>query len=383
MTGAEAALWISAALLLQAYVGHPLAMALAAILRRRPVRREDITPSVTVIVAAYNEQERIADKIENILALDYPKDKLEVIVVSDGSTDRTEEIAGSYEREGVKVLSLPERGGKTAAQNAAAAAAKGEILFFTDVSTPSPPDALKKLVRAFADESVGCVSGRVTYRRDETTATEMGMGLYGRYQQFIRRRQADAGTLIGGTGCILAVRKDLYVPLPPHYVSDLMEPVEVLLRGHRTVFEPEATALVDRPTGLRDEFRRRVRIVTQAFAVLGSLLRLLRRPGWAFMLMSGRILRWIAPLLLLIMLGASIALYGRQPYTLLLWLQVCFYGLALVGLALEASGKRVKLLYLPYFFCMLNAAALVGMIKALRGEKATTWKTASQRYEEG
>lgn len=371
--------WSSAGLLLYAHAAFPALIRLLAIRRRRVVVRGEALPTVSLIVCAANEEKHIREKIEDSLRLDYPPDRLEILVISDGSTDGTNAILAAMAGPRVRAHVLPERGGKARAQNVAAGLARHEVLFFTDATTMHPPGTLRALVRNLADPAVGCVSGRPVFRgagevvsraHDARFTLEMGT----------RSALSDIYSLLGAQDCVYVVPRTLYRPVNEDLDSGFVGPLLVLEAGHRTAYEPEALAYVDRPAPeLRTEFARRSRIVLRGLRGLLHLRRLLNpfRHGFlALALISSRLLRWLTPVFLLAMLGTNLLLLDRPLYRLTLALQATFYAAALGGLWRARAGRPAPaVLSLPFYFCLLAAAAGAGIVRLLRGETGQVWHT--------
>ncbi len=343
----------------------------------KPVKKADITPTVSIIIAAYNEEKHIRKKIENTLAMDYPKEKFEIIIASDGSTDRTNEIVKQYSDCGVKLVTLDKRSGKTEAQNRAIKIANGEILFFTDATTIHPPDALKKLVRSFFDPQVGCVTGQVTFCDLSRSLTGKGLKTRLNYEIYLRSKLSDIYSMLGATGCIYAIRRELCEPLHPDLVSDLVAPLKVLEKGFRTVYEPDALAIVDRITSAESESARRSRIVLQGLRGLFHMKHLSNPFRYGFFVSSmyiHRLVRWLAPTLLIAMLFSNMFLVNHKFYGAVFLLQVVFYAIASLGFLSEKKGYGIKLFSMPFYFCLTNVSALAGVIRYILGEKGQLWK---------
>lgn len=372
--------WTCLALLAWAHLLFPAALRLVAPLVRRPVARAEHLPGVTLVIAAANEEKHIRAKIDDCLRLDYPADRLEILVVSDASTDRTDDILASVGDRRVRTHRLPVRGGKAAAQNAAAALARHEVLFFTDATTLHPPDTLRVLLRSLADPSVGCVTGRPLFRRD-AGAVSRGQETRFAFEMGMRGALGEVYSLLGAQDCVYAVPRERYRPVRPDLDSGFVGPLLVLEEGHRTVYEPDALAYVDRPPpGLRSEFARRSRIVLRGLRGLIHLRRLLnplRHPFLATALVSTRLLRWLTPVFLVLLLAANLVLLDRGLYRVTLALQAFFYAAAAGGAVLAARGKSGgPLLALPFYFCLLAASAAAGLARLVRGETGQTWTTA-------
>jgi cellulose synthase/poly-beta-1,6-N-acetylglucosamine synthase-like glycosyltransferase len=360
------------------YAGYPALMFALSLMLRRPVRRDDITPRVSVIIAAYNEERDIEDKLKNTLALDYPRDRMEIIVASDCSRDRTDEIVRSFSAQGVILRRQPERLGKTVAQNRAAKAASGEILVFSDATTMYEPEAIRKIVRSFADPEVGCVAGQLIYADASSSAVGKGCRSYWGYEKFLRRCESDVGTLVGVSGCLYAVRRICHAQLSSDMIDDFAIAAEIHLRGLRVVYEPEAIAVEDTNRRARDEFRMRVRVVKQTMSALNRYRHTLnpfRHKTFAFQIIAHKAMRYAIPFLLIAALAAS-GLAGDSVD----WLRFAFLGqLALYGAAIVGFiGERLKVklgpLAIPYYFVLVNAASLVAFLKVLRGETYVTWE---------
>ena len=361
------------------YAGYPLVLWAVATFRGRPVRRARIEPTVSLIICAYNEGADIRRKLEETLALDYPADRLEVIVASDGSTDATNGIVREFAPR-VRLLAIPARGGKTAAQNAAVRIATGEILLFSDVTTVYPKNNIRAVVENFADPDVGCVSGDLIYLREAENPSGEGRALFWNYERQMRIWESRVHSLIGTTGCCCAMRRTLYVPLDPGTISDFVEPGLITQRGWRTVLEVGAPAYERAESrSLRDELHRRARVITRGLRgafCMPDLLNPLRHPWFALELWSHRVLRWLSPVLLLVLFAASIPLAGQGGiYRLALGTQLAVYGSGLVAYGLERLRVRLPGSFIPLYFCLIHLAPLLALAWLARGEKKVVWET--------
>ncbi len=377
---AAAVFWGALATVAYVYAGYPLVVFVLARLRGRGVRREaNYLPSVSFIIAAYNEEAAIAAKLDNTLALDYPRDRLEVIVVSDGSTDRTDEIVRTRYAGRATLLALGGRQGKTVGQNRAAAMARGEILVFSDATTMYRPDCLRKLVRNFADPDVGLVTGDVLYGREAGAAADRGRAAYWNYESVLRRQESAVHSVLGAAGCVYALRRRLYTPLPADLISDVVQCVKVVEQGYRAVVDDEA--LVYEPAesrGMREELERRARVIARSLRGTWYLRRFfhpLRHPWFCWQILSHRLLRWAVPLFLVTAFLANLALLDRPLYRLLLGAQIAFYATALAGYALERRRIRLRAVTIPLYFCLVNLAPLLALRALARGERKVTWET--------
>jgi cellulose synthase/poly-beta-1,6-N-acetylglucosamine synthase-like glycosyltransferase len=376
----EILFWVFAAAVAYVYAGYPLLLLLANRLgAHRPVALNDAQPAVTLLVSAFNEQEVIAEKIRNSLAIDYPREKLQIIVISDASEDRTDEIVRSFAGEGVELLRMPDRSGKTLGLNEAVARATGEIVVFSDANAMYARDSLRRLTRNFAAPEVGAVVGESTYSSPEVES-ERSEGLYWKYETAIKRLETRIGSVVGGDGAIYAVRRALYVPMRADALSDFVNPLQVVRGGHRCVYEPQAISVESAAESFRKEFRRKVRIVNRAWRALFTmpqLLNPLRHGFFAIELISHKLLRWLVPAMLVGVFLTSLALLGEGPvYVAAFALQLAFYALALVGFALRHRSKMPALVSVPFYFCLVNWAAALGIAEALRGKTYTVWTTA-------
>ena len=364
--------WGSLGALAWTHVGYPAAIGVLARLRPRPVRRGDVTPSVAVVVSAHDEEEVIARRVENLLELDYPPERLEVVVASDGSTDRTdaivEEIAAREPR--VRLLSCP-REGKVAAQHRSVRETSSEILAFTDANTGWRPDALRKLVRNLADPEVGYVCGQLRLESPDGVNLE---GLYWRYEVWVREQESACSSITAGNGAIYAVRREAYVEDDPKFGHDFGFPYLMEQAGLRAVYEPEAVAVEKPASEPEDEYGRKVRTIARSWGhvVTGRMFRP-TRPLYLAELVSHRVLRYSSGLLHVGLLLSNVALVGRAPFYRL------FLALQLGGLLLAAAGKaRLRLpgAGLAYYYFVVTRATVAGLVRYLRSGTPQTWEKA-------
>lgn len=375
---AEIAFWLAVGLIAFAYVGYSLAILVLSRFVHNPVKRSPIEPKVTYLITAYNEEKNIAAKLEQVMTLDYPGDKLEIIVASDGSTDRTDEIVKGFADRGVKLVHVEGRVGKTGTQNRAVRQASGEIVIFSDATTRYERSAIRNLVRNYADPSVGAVSGRYEYCNPTGAAIGLGSILFWKYENTIKTMQTNIKTITGCCGCIYSVRREAYTPLPADIISDLVEPLKVLEKGYRIVFEPEAIAYEETTEKSKEEFRMRVRVIMRGMRGLLYMKKLfnpLRHGFVAFQLFSHKVLRWLVPVFLAVALVSNLLLAGDWFYNTTLALQIVFYALALIGFVAEKRNILAKPLTIPLYFVTVNLAAVVAMYRIWQGHKAVTWET--------
>jgi cellulose synthase/poly-beta-1,6-N-acetylglucosamine synthase-like glycosyltransferase len=374
----EALFWVAGACLVYVYAGYPVLVWAAAALRARPRPRAGILPSVSVLVSAHDEEARIDARLQNLLALDYPRHRIEILVGSDGSTDGT--VARARRYPDVTVVDFPHRRGKPAVLNDLARIAHGEVLVLGDVRQRYEPDTVRALVAPLAAPDVGAVSGELMLaERDGGGAVGRGVGFYWRYEKFIRSQESRLDSTVGATGAVYAVRRELFEALPADAIlDDVLLPMRVVRRGYRVLFEPAARAYDSVATTSREEFTRKVRTIAGNFQLFASerwLLSPTRNRLWA-QTVSHKVLRLASPLFLLVAFAANIALVDVALYRWTLAAQVLFYAAALGG-SLLGDGRRVPLLTVPYVFCLLNYATAVAFSRFLRRQQHVTWERAS------
>jgi cellulose synthase/poly-beta-1,6-N-acetylglucosamine synthase-like glycosyltransferase len=368
----EALLWVSLAALVWTHAGYPLFAALVARIHPRRVHKHDVEPTVSIVVAAHDEEAVIVRRLENLLALDYPAAKLEILVASDGSTDHTDELVQTVAAGTKRVRLIPcPRAGKVAAQNRAVREATSEIVAFTDANARWEPDALRELMRNFADPDVAYVCGRLRLERSEGTNRE---GVYWRFELWVRQNESALGSITAGNGGIYAVRRSDYIENDPRIGHDLGLPYQLTQRGRRAVYEPEATAWEKPSRDLEDEYQRKVRMQSQCWQhVLSG--RMLRGGGPLYLLqiVSHRLLRYGSGLLHLVLLITSIALIGQGlVYVVILAAQVAWLLLAGAGrLKLPIPGAG-----LAYYYLLVTLATLAGLVRYLRVGVPVVWEKA-------
>jgi cellulose synthase/poly-beta-1,6-N-acetylglucosamine synthase-like glycosyltransferase len=370
--------WLGAALLFYTYAGYPLLLALVSRLRPRPVRQAEWTPLVSVIITAYNEERDLAAKLENTLALDYAVENLEIIVASDCSTDRTDEITKQYAARGVRLYRQAERLGKTSAQNMAVEQARGEIILFSDATTLYEREVLRVMLPNFADETVGCVAGRLVYVDPTDSSVGQGARSYWGYETFLKHHESRVCSLIGASGCLYAVRRSAYVPMYPEACSDFLIATKMVEQGLRAVYEPAAICTEETNKRADRELRMRVRIITQTFTDLWrhrAMMNPLRSGFYAVELFSHKVLRYFVPIFLLLVFISSLALARHSLLSALVALaQLCFYGAAGLSWLMESFGWRNRILALPQYFVLANLASLLAFYKFLSGERYARWE---------
>jgi glycosyltransferase involved in cell wall biosynthesis len=368
--------WLAAGMLAYTWIGYPaLLRAFAALARPRRTRRA-ARPGLSVIIAAYNEAACIRTKIDSTLAQAYPGGRLEVIVVSDGSTDVTDAIVASHPDARVRLIRQEPRAGKSPALNRGAVAARGDVLVFTDANALFAPDALARLAAPFSDPRVGLVSGQGLYGGLGGDARVVSGG-YVRYEAALKRGEGALGFLASADGAIYALRRTLYRDLAAAEVNDFLHPIQAALAGFESRFEPDAVTVEPPSQGGGQEFRRHTRIVAQGMLLLRRWLpALVAAHRWraVWMLLSHRMLRWLNTPALAAVLVTSVILAPRSSlYAAALAGQAAFYALALAGWLSERAGRGLGKLAIPYYFCLVSAAGVAGFARFVRGGAEAVW----------
>jgi cellulose synthase/poly-beta-1,6-N-acetylglucosamine synthase-like glycosyltransferase len=372
---------VSVVLLAYTYVGYPALAFACAWLGARPRHAGPIEPTVSVVIVGYNEVARIARRIDNLLSLDYPADRLEILLGSDGSSDGTAEVARAYEHAGVGVIAFEARRGKAAVLNDLVPKAAGEIVVLADVRQQFDAGALRALVAPFADPRIGAVSGELILTQNaDGTAVGEGIGFYWRYEKFIRRHEARLDSTVGATGAIYAIRRELFEPIAEDTIlDDVLIPARIARRGYRVLFEPGARAY-DRAAATADEeFTRKVRTIAGKF-------QLLAREAWLLSPFHNRLwmqtvshhgLRLLTPVFLATAAGSNLFLLGRPFYRWTLLGQVAFYAAALAGQRLRHGRRKIPFVAVPYVISLLAWATVVAFLKYVSGRQHVTWEKAS------
>ncbi len=360
------------------YIGYPIAVFILSRLFSRPIRKDDFTPSVSIIIAAYNEERDLPAKLDNMLLLDYPKEKLEIIVASDCSTDNTDEIVRKYSAHGIILNRQEARLGKTYAQQQAAKNSSGEILVFSDATTIYQTDAIRKIVRSFADPEVGCVAGQLIYVDNASTVVGKGCQSYWSYEKFLKKCESRLGSLIGVSGCLYAVRRICQVRLSNQMIDDFVIATEIHLQGLRTVYEPDAISMEDTNKRGHDELKMRIRVISQTLRALNKyqeVFSLSRHGMFAFQMISHKALRYLVPFLLVGALAVNWLLISESPIYYSFFLgQVAFYFSAFVGWVAERLKIKIGPLAIPYYFVLVNVASIGGIIRFINGGTQVVWE---------
>lgn len=374
--------WLSILLLFYTYVGFTVLLIIKATLFPKPYKSEETFPTVSMIIAAYNEADGIEAKIKNCLELDYPDERLEVIIASDGSEDATNDIVERYASDNIKLLALP-RTGKAGALNAAVAQATGEILVFSDANSMYGKDAIIALSRPFADETVGGVAGDQRYLKSQKDMDNAGERGYWDFDRYLKEMESRGGHVISATGAIYAIRRSLFGEVVEGVTDDFYTSTRVIIQGYRLVFAGDAAAYEYVTKSQKREFGRKTRVMTRGlYSVIENreLLNPFKHGFYALQLFTHKVLRRLMYIPFIIIFLSNIFLFSSGLFYQLTMLgQIAFYGMALVGWFLERRGVSLpKILSLPTFFCMVYWAALVASWNVIRGHRIRRWSTVRQ-----
>ena len=369
--------YFSVLVVLYVYVGYPVTVAFVGLVLRRNVCKGAFEPEVTIIISAYNEEDNITQTIENKLNQDYPREKLEIVVVSDGSTDKTDDIVRDFSAQGVRLIRQEPRAGKTAAVNKAVAEAKGEILVFSDANSLYSGNALHDIVCNFGDPAVGYVTGKMVYTNPNGETIGDGCTTYMRYENFLRAAETRAGSIVGVDGGIDAVRKNLYTPMSPDQLPDFVLPLSIVEQGYRVVYEPQALLKEPALQDSGDEYRMRVRVALRSFWALKDnrhMLSFKRFKLYAWQLWSHKVLRYLSFIFMIIAFFSNLMLLPLGNfYRLVFVLQVGSYLGGLLSPLIEKMGHKIRILYLFRYFVLLNVASAHAFIHFLQGRKLVVW----------
>ena len=359
------------------YVGYPVLALILSTINNRQVRKTRHWPTVSILIAAHNEENHIGTTIENKLALEYPRDKIEIIVISDGSTDETDNIVSRYEQQGIRLLRQEPRAGKTSALNMAVRSARGEIIVFSDANSLYRENAIQKLVQNFSDDGVGYVTGKMVYTKPDGSTVGDGCTAYMKYENFLRGVETRVGSIVGVDGGIDAVRKSLYRPMRQDQLPDFVLPLAVVKQGFRVVYEPGAVLHEATLVSQEDEYAMRVRVTLRALWALKDMKHMLnpcRYTTFAWQMWSHKVLRYLCIVFLAGLYFANAVLWLEGlGYRIFFLLQSCLYCLAFSSWNLEKKKYDLKKLFVLGYFVLINVAAFHALVKFLRGEKLAVW----------
>ena len=383
--------WLAIYIIFYTYLGYGLLLYILLLFKRIFVNKKAInffayTPSVTVVVAAFNEAYIIEDKINNTLRLAYPKDMIEYIFITDGSTDATADIVGKYPI--IKGMHQTVRNGKIAAVHRAMQVIRSEIVVFTDANTMVNEDALIKICRHYVDHSVGAVAGEKRVQIDCQSDATAGEGFYWKYESKLKQWDAELYSVVGAAGELFSIRTSLYQPVKPDTIlDDFMISMNIALKGYRIVYEPAAFATENASANTSEELKRKIRIAAggiQSTLRLWPLFLPFKNPILTFEFISHRVLRWVVtPYLMIIVFLMSIILVNqngvRSIYGLIFVGQLFIYIAALFGLILEKKKLHTKLFFIPYYFCLMNYAVIAGMVRYFFTKQSVLWEKAKRK----
>ena len=370
--------WTSLILIFFSYVGYPLTLRLITLFYSRKRKLdEDYEPYVSMVISAYNEQDAIAEKLNNCCSLEFPKEKLEILIGSDGSTDKTNAILETNCSSNIRPIFFNERRGKAVVINQLVEAATGEIIIFSDANTIYKRNSIKKLVRHFADDSVGGVCGRLNLLNPTKNVGGKGETIYWKYENFIKRFEGKIRTVIGANGAIYALRKKYYSVLAEDkvVVDDFVISMKVVEKGYDVVYEGEAEASETTSPDIQGEFRRKIRIGASNYNSLVELKSLLNPfKGFAsFGFWSHKVLRWFVPFFLVLIFVSNLFYMPHLFYKVTMSSQMIFYASAIIAYFFDRHGQSNKLLLYPYYFCTVNLALAIGFLKFLNGSQTAKW----------
>ncbi len=389
----EIIFWIFLFIIFYAYFGYGIILIAMVKIRdlfvsERTIINPKFEPTVSFIIPCYNEKGILKEKVENCLQLNYPKDKLEIIFITDGSDDGSADYLHTFS--GVKVLHEQQRRGKSAAENRSVKHSTGEIIIFSDANTILPADAVHKLVRHYINPVVGAVSGeKRIMQSDKENAAGAGEGFYWKYESMLKRFDARLLTVVGAAGELFSFRRHLFKPLEEDTIlDDFVLSLRITQAGYRVLYDPAATALETSSADSKEELKRKIRICAggwQAMSRLGSLFNVFNHPVLTFQYISHRVLRWtLAPLFLLLAMPLNVLLaIDNSFYTIVLQLQITFYVFAFAGYLLEKREIKFKPFFIPYYFVMMNYAAIAGFLRYLKGNQSSVWERSARKAMAG
>lgn len=383
--------WICFSILFYSYLGYGIILYVLVRLKRRfppapcqPRQMQDSLPEITVLIAAFNEEDYIVEKIQNTLSLDYPGEKMHVLIVTDGSSDQTPDLVKKYPD--ITLLHQPQRQGKIAAVQRAMPFVSTDLVVFTDANTMLNQEALLKIVCHYQDPRVGAVAGeKRILSQEKEAANSAGEGIYWRYESALKRWDSELYSVVGAAGELFSIRKSLFEHVPADtLIEDFYLTLRIAQRGYRVCYEPGAYALEGPSASIAEELKRKIRIAAggiQAVVRLKALLNPFRFGLLSFQYISHRVLRWtLAPLALLLLLAANTALawQGLVFYQIVLLLQAAFYVSAILGRICESQQLKVKAFFVPYYFFIMNYAVYKGFFRFLKGSQSVLWEKAKR-----
>jgi cellulose synthase/poly-beta-1,6-N-acetylglucosamine synthase-like glycosyltransferase len=381
--------WVLMGLVFYTYLGYGLVLFVLVKLKRLFSKKtlieltDEQLPHVTLLIAAYNEEDYVLQKVQNSLSLTYPKDKLHQIWVTDGSDDHTPELLAQYE--GVEVLHKPERSGKIAAMNRGVKFVKSPIVVFSDANTLLGKESVMRIAQMFANPKVGCVSGeKRIFNDDKESASAAGEGIFWKYESTLKKWDAELYSVVGAAGELFAIRTELFKDVEPDtLLDDFIISLRVAMQGYKIDYDPEAYAIESASANVKEELKRKIRIAAggiQSVVRLVPLLNMFRYGILSFQYISHRVLRWtITPLALMCILLINSVLAFHSPFFFgVLVLQLLFYVAALTGWVLESKKMKVKVLFVPYYFLIMNYAVYAGFFRFIKKKQSVNWERAQR-----
>jgi len=370
-------------LIIYNHFGYPLGIWLVSrLIKNNYIEYADgFIPTVSFIIAAYNEELVIENKIINTLNIDYPRDKLEIIVVSDGSNDETESIVKRFSGKSVISLHSQERRGKSAALNRAVENSSGEIIIFSDANNDFNKDSIKKLIRNFTADSIGAVSGAKRIYSNNKRQSSAGDGMYWKYESFIKLCESKIGSITGLDGEIMAIRRELFDPIDQSYINDdAAITFNVISKGKRVIYDVDAQAYEEASLSISDDINVKIRMTAGGYQSIfsGDLLKCLNNPLFIFEFISHKVLRWLTPYLMLSIFVLSLLLHDNNYVLLLIIFQIIFYALAVAGWLIKDKSDIKSYLYIPMYFCVMNTAMLIGSIRYFTSNSSVNWVKAKR-----
>ncbi len=382
--------WLSFFIVFYAFLGYGLILYLLVLIKRvfksdNHIQNGNFEPDVTLVIPCFNEADILVSKIDNCKQLNYPTEKLSIYFITDGSTDHSLDVLKKYPE--IKVLHEDRRAGKTAAENRSMRFVDTPIVIFSDANTMLNKDAVRNIVRHFADEKTGCVSGEKRIITDiADSASAAGEGIYWKYESLLKKLDSELYSAVGAAGELVAFRSSLYKDLPEDtLLDDFMQSMQIAAKGYKIVYEPDAYAVETASSNIHEEIKRKVRICAggwQSISRLSGKLSFLKTPLLYFQYVSHRVLRWtITPflLILLFIINIFLALNNSGFYQFLMIAQILFYVAAAIGYVLENKKIRFKPLFVPYYFCVMNYAVLAGLKKYTSGKQTGMWEKANRK----
>jgi cellulose synthase/poly-beta-1,6-N-acetylglucosamine synthase-like glycosyltransferase len=383
----EILFWILSGILIYVFIGYPVLLALLAQTQKKlPPQVQEALPKIALIISAYNEEEVITGKLQNSLDIDYPPDLKEIWVISDESSDRTDEIVRSFSGQGVRLFRVEGRRGKTHGISLLVPRLVAEIIVFSDANAIYDRNALREIVSGFANQKVGYVVGHARYYSDGAEAQGNKETTYWNFEIGIKKLESRLDSVVGGDGAIYAIRRELFEPMADDDINDFVNPLQIRLKGYRGLFNERAFCYEHSAENMLKEFKRKRRIVNRSWRGLfknSAVLNPLRTGIFSWQIFSHKLLRWLAGIILLLILITNVLLSGRPVYDFFLLMQTAFYLLAALGIQAETRGRKSVLLFaIPAYFVLVNIASTLGIIDNLLGKKYTTWNTIRQNQEE-